>query len=384
MSFISDGWPAISAFLIFLLGGVLSFFLPGLFGIGKGRGFFLYLWHTLWCMAHLIILQYIGGDANMYYSVSVSENFRPFEFGTIAVIYFTSFFSGVMGLSMLGVFLVNNVFGYIGFLGFAGSLKAVTYMKSDKVRLLAFFIILLPSVSYWSSALGKDSISFMATGLALWAALDFQRRMSLMYLAILSMLFVRPHMAGMMIIALSVAFVFHANVSLIKRVFIGAVTVTLAAFLIPFSLQYSGMGESSDITAFMSYVEARQGYNQQGGGGVDISSMSPPMQLFTYMFRPLIFEARSILQLASAVDNTILMFLFLAGGIAIWKGRNSPVRDARIFLWIYSLLAWAVLSVTTANMGIAMRQKWMFAPMLIYLMLSVMGQVSCRRKLKYI
>lgn len=379
MELISNSWHALGALLILLLGVLLALLIPRYFGISQKRSVFLYLWHTLWCMVYLAYAVNVGGDSAMYYNASLADELRPFEVGTIAIIYFTSFFSDVMGLSILGVFLVNNIFGFIGLLAFSGALEAVTFMKGRQLRLLAFIIILLPSVSFWSSALGKDAISFMATGLALWAALNLQRRLGLMLFAVLAMLFVRPHMAGMMVIALSVAFVLHANVSTLKRLFAGIMSVAVAASLIPFALQYAGVGETTDVDALMSYVEERQGHNQQGGGGVDISSMSLPMQLFTYMFRPLIFEARSIFQLAAAVDNIILLFLFLAGGMAIWKGRKSPVQDTRIFLWVYAILAWIVLSMTTANLGIAMRQKWMFAPMLIYLLISVMGSVRGAR-----
>lgn len=36
-------------------------------------------------------------------------------------------------------------------------------------------------------------------------------------------------------------------------------------------------------------------------------------------------------------------------------------------------MVWLIFATTTANLGIAVRQKWMFAPMLIFLLLSVTG-----------
>jgi amino acid transporter len=74
-------------------------------------------------------------------------------------------------------------------------------------------------------------------------------------------------------------------------------------------------------------------------------------------------------------DLTILVFLFVVGGWAIIKKTlPSYLRTHnRLFLWVYSLLAWIVLAMTTANMGIALRQKWMFLPMIIFLILSQVG-----------
>ncbi|EWG98253.1 hypothetical protein [Halomonas sp. BC04] len=373
MELMSTGWHAFSAFLVLITGLSLSLLLPRYFKLTRKFGVLLYAWHTLWCMVYLWYVLNDGGDALMYYRASFLGGVSFLNVGTHSVIALTSIFTGYFGLSLIGVFLVFNIFGYVGLLAFSGALNAVTANKRHRLRLLALLILLLPSVSFWSSAIGKDAISFMATGLALWAAINLRKRACLMAFAVLAMFFVRPHMAGIMIISLSVAFALHAKVPVISRILLGTISVGVGLSLVPFALQYTGVGEATDLDALMSYVERRQGHNLQGGSSVNISSMSLPMQLFTYMFRPLIFEARSIFQLAAAIDNIILMYLFLIGGLSIWKGRKSPVQDTRIFLWLYAFAAWAVLAMTTANLGIAMRQKWMFAPMLVYLLISVMG-----------
>lgn len=380
MELISTGWHVFGALLVFLLGAFLALSISHWFGIGNKRSLFLYTWHTMWCFAYLFFVMNAGGDSLMYYRESMAGELRSFRMGTAGVIHFTSFFSDFLGLSILGVFLVNNIIGFIGLLAFAGALKKVTVTKGRQLRLLALVIVLLPSVSFWSSAIGKDSISFMATGLALWASLNLQRRVGLMIFAVMAMFFVRPHMAAMMVIALFATFIVRGNVAISKRIFLGIASLSVGALMVPFALEYAGVGDVTDPEVLISYIETRQSYNQEGGGGVDIASMSLPMKLFTYMVRPMVFEARSVFQLAAAVDNLVLILLFAAGGLVIWRGRKSPVDDARVFLWVYVLLAWIVLAMTTANLGIAMRQKWMFAPMLIYLMISVMGRPRDSRR----
>ena len=56
------------------------------------------------------------------------------------------------------------------------------------------------------------------------------------------------------------------------------------------------------------------------------------------------------------------------------KGKRSDLGENRAFMWVYALMAWGILAMTTANLGIALRQKWMFAPMLIFLFISVIGR----------
>lgn len=372
MELISTAWHAFSAALVLFCGGCIAAGLSRYFNITIKRSLFLYLWHTCFCVLYALYVIEDGGDALGYYfsSLDIARSFGP---GTSGVIYLTSIFSDHLGFSFLGTFLVFNIFGSIGLLAFYACLQAATLYKSINIRRLVLLVVLLPSVSFWSSAIGKDALSFMAMGLSLWAALELRRRYWLMAIAVLVMLLVRPHMAGMMLIGLSAAFVIHGDISLLQRLIFGSAALVATTIMVPFALKYAGVGEGADVDALMSYVETRQGYNQGGGGGIDISAMSPPLQFFTYMFRPLPFEAGSVFQLAASLDNMIMLFLFLAGGMAKFKGRRSPLMENRTFLWVYALLSWLALSMTTANLGISVRQKWMFAPVLIFLLISTMG-----------
>ena len=192
--------------------------------------------------------------------------------------------------------------------------------------------------------------------------------------AVFLMLIVRPHMAGMMIIALAMSVMFDKTSSPLKRISLGTIAIISAAAMIPFALEYAGVSDTSSSEGLMDYVETRQSYNMEGGGGVDIANMNLLMQLFTYMFRPIIFEARSVTALAAAFDNLILLYLFVAGFYSLIKKKSQKFTENRKFMWVYVILAWIVLAMTTANLGIAVRQKWMFAPMLIFLLISLVGK----------
>lgn len=377
----SDAPQFISALLVFIAGGVLSLSLRSYFRVTASRAIGLYLWHSLFALVYFNFIIIYGGDATDYYRFSFSDDL-VFGFGTRAVRLVTSFFSQGLGMSFLGCSLVFQIVGYIGLLAFDGALRAVTWNKSRNISRLASLIVFLPSISFWSSGLGKDSLAFCATGLALWAALNMKRRLWLMVVALLLMLLVRPHMAGILAIGLAVSFAARRGVSLSQRMMMGGLALGATAVLVPLALNYVGVGDESGFKEIMDYVEVRQGYNMRGGGAVDISNMSVPAQMFTYLFRPTLIEVRNLFFLAAAVDNIILMFVFIFGGWAMFKNVMPFHLRAhnRLFMWTYSLGAWMVLAMTTANLGIALRQKWMFAPMLIFLLISVMGHTYERRK----
>lgn len=366
-------WSIISAFVVFFVGIVLIAKLSSNFSLKKKRGLLIYIWHTLFCFAYLFYAQANGADALMYYNVATIGRF-DFSFGTSFVIAISSLLVQGLGFGIVSCFLFFNILGSIGLIAFDGALNQATQYKSKFLKRLATLIVFLPSVSFWSSAIGKDAVSFLAMGLALWAALQLNKRILLMFVAIVTMLIVRPHMAGMMIIALAMSVMFDKKSSSFKRISLGLVAIAGAAAMVPFALEYAGVSDPSSSEALMDYVENRQSYNMEGGGGVDIANMSLPMQLFTYMFRPIIFEARSITALAAAIDNLILLYLFIIGVYALIKKRSQNFTENRKFMWVYVILAWVVLAMTTANLGIAIRQKWMFAPMLIFLLISLAGK----------
>lgn len=373
MPLYSNAWHILGAALVFLLGALLAIALADTFGATRRRALGLYLWHTVFCLVYLAYVLRDGGDALGYYRTSLAPGLA-FELGTAAVNVLTSVFSSLAGLSVLGTFLAFNSFGAVGLLAYDAALRDAVRDKTPRMQAVATWIVLLPSASFWSAAIGKDAISFMAAGLALYAALQLRRRALLMAVAILAMLLVRPHMAAIMVTALALAMLRSADVSFFKRLVLGAGALAGCAALIPLALRTSGLGVEADFLDLGNYIESRQQQNLQGGGAIDISRMSLPMKLFTYLFRPMVFEAHNMPALAAAVDNLVLLVLVVGGAAAMLRRDATPPSQAnRAFLWIYALASWLILATTTANLGISVRQKWMFVPMLVYLLLSVMG-----------
>lgn len=380
IALISSSWELLASLAVFFFGAVVFLLLAKKFNVSSARALLLYVWHTFFCFLYCWYVLNNGGDAIAYFRWGEDFNWF-FSLGTKGVVFISGILIHGVGLSFLGVFLVFNIFGAIGLLAFDGSLKCVVSGKDKYTRFLASVIVFLPSISFWSAGLGKDALSFFSVGLAVWSSIDIRRRWCLLVLALSVMLLVRPHMAGILGLGLASSFVLQRRVPFLQRVLLGASALMASFFLVPFGLNYAGVSEGADASDVISYIETRQGYNLDGGGAVEISEMSLPIQLFTYLFRPTLFEVRDPFSLAAGLDNLILLFLFVVGGRALIKSPlpSNLLDHNRIFLWVYSILAWLVLAMTTANLGIALRQKWMFAPMLIFLLISVVGRSrDCR------
>ena len=227
-------------------------------------------------------------------------------------------------------------------------------------------------MNFWTSAIGKDSIAFMSTGLLLWASIDLRRHNVLLLFAFACMLIVRPHIALIMIIAFALSLLITKTLSPFKRIFFIICSVIGMTAIMPVVLQYVGFGEVFSAELVQDFVTIRQTYNIEGfGGGINISSMPFILKLFTYCFRPLPYEAHNLLSFLSSLDNLILLMVFTLSlfSAVFSKGKIFSLSDSkenRWFLLFFALGAMVSSSFITANLGISVRQKWMFMPILLY------------------
>jgi len=370
---VATPWDVISSLLVFLCGLAVTLRIGRRLKLPIRRATLLYVWHTLFCYVYADYVQKNLGDA-VYYYLSSLHGTIDFKLGTESIRYLTTFLSQGLGLSFLGASLAYHIPGSIGLLLMDASLRQATAQKSQTIRRLATAIVFLPSISFWSAGIGKDSLAFMATCLALWAALELRRRVIPMAAAVLIMLTVRPHMAGLLIVALAASLLVQKKSSLGQRLVLGGAAIAAALVITPIAVKYAGLSPDASSRDVAAYFEQRQRYNLEGGGGVDIAHMNTPMKLYTYLFRPMPFEARSLFALAASVDNVLLLTLFVAGAASSLRRKARHLTGNRSFMWVYSTMGWLILAFSTANLGISMRQKWMIAPMLIYLLISLIGK----------
>src|SRR5690606_17477709 len=202
MELIGSPLQLASAVLVNALGLLLAFKAGGMLDVRKGRVMLLYAWHSLFCLAYALYAIDNGADALVYYLKAQQGEFMA-PFGTGAVVNIATLFVTGLNLSFLAALRWLNIFGAIGLLAFDACLQTATADKSRLLRRFATAIVLLPSISLWSSALGKDSLAFMAAALTLYATLNMSRRVVLLAVSIFIMALVRPHIAGIMVLAVA-------------------------------------------------------------------------------------------------------------------------------------------------------------------------------------
>lgn len=322
------------------------------------------LWHTFFSLVYFIFSLYSVSDAKGYYRASITEHTFSIKPGTSFLNFLTSVFTQGIDSNYLNTALIFNIAGSVGLVLLYLSIK--DYLKS--LPWYYALIVFIPSMSFWSASLSKDSISFFAVCLFLYAIATNRRPSILIPVAFLSMFMVRPHIAAMFLASYIVYFILKAKVHLLFKL----LTVPFIMFGLILSVRfvesYIGLDESS-AQGYTDYINERETKSEVGGSAVDISSMSYPMKIFTYIFRPLPFEAHNLISLINSFENMILL-LFTVYILFKSKLNLKPFfQDKNLWLFTYIFLTSSVLALTTANLGIATRQKWMFMPVFIYLLI---------------
>ena len=149
----------ISTFLLIFFTYIFSFVL--FFNkINKTVFNLLFFWHLFFCIIYYLYSLYNQADSRAYFDLSLNK-FYDFQTGAHFVVNFTRIFSHLLDLSYFNCFFIFNFIGTIGILFLYLTLKEINFYKKYVDNKLFFLMIFLPTMHFWSSAIGKDVFSFL-------------------------------------------------------------------------------------------------------------------------------------------------------------------------------------------------------------------------------
>lgn len=366
---------------------LISFFIIEVFRkkfeLEFNKTYLLYFWHTFFAIVYMIYTENHSADAKMYYYFAAYENDNlTFGFKTNFLKYITFLFYYIFNLSWFGMFLLYSLLGFLGILAFWSSLNSLT--RNESLRKLILLIVFLPGLNFWSVAIGKDSIFLLCIGFLIYSLINLKDRYFYFFISILIMFFTRPHICGVVLLSLFgsllIIYMYSKKLNILYKILIFFLLSFLIILIINFVLNFLGINFSEII----SFIEDRSLQNQKGGASIDITNMNFIEKFFSYLFRPFPFEINSIVGIYIGFENLIL-FLFSCYLMYIMTKINFKENRLNLiilFSIIYVFIMWSLMAMTTANMGISIRQKWMFLPFLIYLMIYIIDLYFKKKELK--
>lgn len=356
--------------LVLLGGGTLCLLLGRALRLHPALAAALFAWHSILAFFYSSYILQNGGDAFVYYQ-RARFDFVELSFGTDFIVWLSSIPVSI-GFSFWPLASLYNIVGAAGLLFFCAALRETPAFSTNATygRLVALLCCVMPSLSFWTSGIGKDAPAFLSVALFLWSTMKLHRRQVVAVAAVLIMLPVRPHIAMLMVLSTAAGTVFVEELRASVRFGIAASGAAAAVFAVPLALAYSG---STRFDSLGAYISERQEQNLGGGSSIDIAGMNPLGRLFSYTYRPLPNEASGLDQLSASIDNLILLGLTVAGIILVYRAGIGKVFRRHSIHLIYGFATLVMLSQVTANLGLAARQKWMSLPALMLVLVGAWG-----------
>jgi hypothetical protein len=238
-------------------------------------------------------------------------------------------------------------------------------------------IVLLPSILYWSSAIGKDAMEQLFIGISAYGFARSARRLDVGAI-IISVIGVtgaaafRPHVGAMLAISMLLSFTLAKGkggwMTVLGRILLVPVLVGCTYFMLKQAQSFVG-AESADLKSGAQVLEKRNIGTQVGGSPFDQGeSLTRRIAQGPFLlFRPFPWEVHSFLSAVAAVEGLALWFVAWRKRRELWALRRKW-RDPYIgFILAFALQFSIIFAAAISNFGILVRQRIMLAPIVLML-----------------
>jgi hypothetical protein len=256
----------------------------------------------------------------------------------------------------------------------------VSFPQGDK-KAFGLLAVLLPSILFWSSAIGKDALAQLFIGIACYGYSKWSRNpkgsaAAICIFGIGGMLAVRPHIAAMLAVAMAMPYTLGRThegwMGKSAKIVILPLVLASTFMLVRQAGKFVGV-ESGDTQTDIKRADALTKETQIGGSAFNEGGTLPVRlaEAPFMMFRPFPWEIRNVTTAVSSVE---------AGGLLIfcWRRRREFREVARQwrrpyvgFLMGYTVLFSIAFAAATSNFGILVRQRIMMVPIFLMLFCAV-------------
>ena len=296
--------------------------------------------------------------------------------------WFTGAVYYVVGPDILVGFLVFGLLALTGsYLWYRATVSAVPDVNR---RLYLGLVLFVPSITFWPSAIGKESLMQLGIGVVALATANLLR-VQLFKGLVLGLAggwllwVVRPHLLALVAVASGCAYLagrvraknrgFGAllgrPVGLIAVAVLMALTISLGAD----SLGIEDLSLSSIEAELDEQTErSAEGGSQFDNGGNSLNPIYLPRGAVTVLLRPFPWETTSALQLLSSLESALLA-AFIVLRLPSLKTSLARARSTPFLLccWVLTILYSATFS-SFANFGLLVRQRSLVLPALFVLL----------------
>jgi hypothetical protein len=343
----------------------------------------LYLIHIGSSLFYYSLVSGGGADSALYYFDAQRLHEDGFGFSTQFVIYITQSLKSMIGGTYLDFFLVYQAFGFFGIVLLTRIAAEIYEAVGVQQPLYIYIFFFLPSLHYWTSAIGKDTLFFLGMMLCLWGSMRFWNRLGPLSVGVFLMLAIRPHIAIVAMSALAIAVFSDKTTRLSVR--ITMLSAALIGLVFAVSTVWSTFNlDLTNLDTYSDVVAGREALLQMDVSVIGRTSVDAPfpIRVLSLLFRPFFFDANDILGIVVSIENAGLAII-IGAFLFKWRVVAALVKSVPYvrFAFISSVAILMVLSLGYYNVGLGIRQKaTMILPGLLVVAMTLAAVLDARRR----
>lgn len=266
---------------------------------------------------------------------------------------------------------------FFSLIGLVMITNSVLRYSPPRTSVLALFVLLLPSLLFWTSGVMKEPLLLLGTGFFVYG--HSHLRFSAIHIKPWSaflfgawIMFITKFFVLMCLLPATIAYFIYRNKGTAIFIWTKYIVVHAVLILVAFQVHHVLPGFNLQQMLVNKQVHSvKEAEYHRAGSRIEIQELNEdmlsvvlatPSALFNVMARPLVWESGNLMMLASAVENVfVIFFLILCAVNTNWK---DP-RHLNLFLFLIfgSLAYFTLIGLATPVLGNLVRYKVLLIPL---------------------
>lgn len=265
-----------------------------------------------------------------------------------------------LGIDYLALSFLFSLIGLVGLF----KITKLFFPLDTALKKIGVFIMLFPSLHFWTSGLTKESLLIFFMALILEEIFKNKILSIKIFICLCFILFIRPYLFIIILLGLTVKFLMSENFSVKKTIMSITSLIILSLLSIPIFKFFLNF-KSYNIEEIEKLFYKINLYSvETGSSSFSLENTNYFERFFIVLFRPLFFDSTNFYQFIISIENcSVLFFIFFI----IYKTTRNKIKvnSNILYLLITSVLVVLFLSIYMYNLGLASRMRVMFLPFLI-------------------
>jgi hypothetical protein len=343
----------------------------------------MYWYHMFFGLVYWTYTQFNRSDSVNYFNHTFAWRnwFDAFSAGTDFVEWMAYPFVIWLGFNYDMMMFLTTWLGFWGFVYFYCFFKenlrfSPKFEGWDAITIFMF----LPNMHFWTASLGKGAIIFAGIGFLIYGLSWPAKRIGHIAFGSFLCYMIRPHVLFAILIGMGVGFILgKEKVPAYQKYLVVFFAIGMSIYVYEDLIVYLGYDPNNLVESFEEESALNAGRLASAGSGVDMTSYSLPMKLFTFWFRPLFVDSPNVIGLIVSMENALYIYMFSKilrkDFITYIKIAPAMVKMSAVVFISISISMTFVMS----NLGIIIRQKSQIMYFMLFVIVAFMDWQKTNR-----